>query len=260
MKHSHRAVLWSAAACGALSALLAVAPASWVASALATASGQRIELAEARGNWRDGSALLVLRGGAHSEDAALAPGRLSWHLGLGQLWRGRVQLQLFDAAISPAPLQLGFAVRPSAWQLQLSSPWTATLPAAMLQGLGTPWNTLALQAQLNLNVRALDFGSADGRLTLRGEVGLDALNVVSRLSQVAPLGSYRLQLHGEGARATVRLSTISGALQLSGDGLWNGHRWHFDGRGSAAPERAAELASLLGLLGQPAGDHVRINL
>ncbi len=260
MKPSHRVLLWSSAACGALCAVVATAPASWVASALGSASAQRVQLAEARGSWRDGSALLVLRGGGQSEDAALAPGRLSWHVGLGELWRGRVRLQLHDTAISPQPLQLAIAWQPSAWQLRLMAPWNARLPAALLQGLGTPWNTLALQARLDLSMRDLELGSAAGRATLRGEVGLDALDVASRLTQVAPLGSYRLRLHGDGASATVRLSTIAGPLQLTGDGVWNGQQWHFNGRGSAAPQRAAELASLLGLLGQPDGDHVRITL
>jgi general secretion pathway protein N len=260
MKPTHRAALWLSAACGALSGLLVAAPASWVAATLAAASAQRVQLAEASGSWHDGSALLVLRGGGQSEDAALAPGRLSWHVGLGELWRGRLQLQLEDAAISPAPLQFVIALSPSAWQLRQTASWTAQLPASLLQGLGTPWNTLALQARLDLSLHDLEIGAADGRATLRGDVRLDALDVTSRLSQVAPLGSYRLQLHGTGASATVRLSTLGGPLRLAGDGLWNGQQWHFDGRGSAAPERAAELASLLGLLGQPDGDHVRITL
>ncbi len=260
MSRSHRAALWLAAACGVLSALLAAAPASWVAAAVDAASAQRVQLAEARGSWRNGSALLVLRGGAHSEDAALAPGRLSWHVGLGQLWRGHVQLQLRDTALSPTPLQCLIALRPSAWQLRQLGPWRAQLPAALLQGLGTPWNTLALQARLELSAKDVELGSTEGRATLRGNIDLDILDVASRLSPIAPLGSYRLQLHGTGASATVALSTIGGPLQLSGDGVWNGQQWHFNGRGSTAPQHAAELASLLGLLGQPAGDHVRITL
>ncbi len=260
MKQTQRAALWLAAACGVLCGVLAMAPASWVAAALGAASAQRVQLAEASGSWRDGSALLVLRGGAQSEDAALAPGRISWHVGLGALWRGQLQLQLADAAISPEPLHFIVAFRPSAWQLRQTTSWTAQLPAALLQGLGTPWNTLALQARLDLTLHDVEFGSTDGRATLRGGVGLDVLDVASRLSQLAPLGSYRLQLRGAGASATVRLSTLSGPLHLSGNGAWNGQQWHFDGRGSAAPQRAAELASLLGLLGQPDGDHVRIVL
>ncbi len=255
---AQRLLLLLAAVLGVACALLVAAPAGWLGAALASASGQRLQLAETRGSWHDGSALLVLRGGANSETATLLPGRLTWHVGLGRLWRGQVDLHMDDAALSAEPLRLEAQWRPGVWRLRQRAPWKGTVPAALLQGLGTPWNTLALRARLDLSVRGLDVQVADGRAQLHGDAQLDAMDVQSRLSQVAPLGSYRVLLHGAGASATLQLSTESGPLQLRGQGQWNGRQWRFEGRGSAAPQRAAELASLLGLLGEPAGDHVRI--
>ena len=247
-----------AALLGIVCALLAAAPASWLGALLYAASGQRVQLAEARGNWHNGSALLVLRGGADAQGATLAPGRLDWHIALGQIWRGQLQLRLHDAALGAQALRLGAMVRPSSWSVRQLAPWQGQLPASLLQGLGTPWNTLALRGHLELTLHALVLAVADGRAQLRGNAQLDARDVQSRLSLVAPLGSYRVVLRGEGASATLQLTTLDGPLRLQGTGLWNGRQWRFDGRGSAAPSRAAELASLLGLLGEPAGNHVRI--
>ncbi len=255
---TQRLLLVFAAVLGIVFALVVAAPANWLGAALTAASGQRVQLAEARGSWHDGSALLVLRGGAYSEAATLAPGRVSWHIGLGELWRGQLQLQVLDTALSHDVLQLEAQWHPGSWRLRQLAPWKGSLPAALLQGLGTPWNTLALRARLDLDLNGVDMQVADGRAQLFGDAKLDAMDVQSRLSQVAPLGSYRMLLRGEGPSATLQLSTVSGPLQLRGEGQWNGRQWRFEGRGSAQPQHAAELASLLGLLGEPAGDHVRI--
>ena len=65
---------------GLLLALLAFAPAAWLANRVASASGDYVRLADARGTvWR-GSAVLVLTGGPGSRDASVLPGRLSWTL------------------------------------------------------------------------------------------------------------------------------------------------------------------------------------
>ena len=61
---------------GSLAAGLGFAPASWLASALSAASGQRLLLADARGTVWQGSAVMVLTGGEGSHDASALPGRL----------------------------------------------------------------------------------------------------------------------------------------------------------------------------------------
>jgi hypothetical protein len=81
---------WAAAGVllGSLVAGLVFAPASWLASALSGASGQRLLLADARGTVWQGSAVMVLTGGEGSHDASALPGRLHWTLGLdGLAWR-----------------------------------------------------------------------------------------------------------------------------------------------------------------------------
>ena len=63
---------------GAVVALVAFAPAAWLASAVASATGERLLLTDARGTLWNGSALPVLSGGAGSRDASALPSRLEW--------------------------------------------------------------------------------------------------------------------------------------------------------------------------------------
>jgi general secretion pathway protein N len=78
---------------GALAALIH-APASWLAAALASATDQRLLLADARGSIWSGSAIAVLTGGPGSRTASALPGRLKWTFGLARENRSRVEVRL----------------------------------------------------------------------------------------------------------------------------------------------------------------------
>lgn len=243
-------------------ALLAHAPASWVADTVARVSGQRLLLCEARGDWRDGAARVVLSAGPEGHDASVLPGVLHWRVGLRDLWHGVVDLRLRWPPVADAELHWQARLGVGSWGLrQLGGPpWQADVPAALLQGLGTPWNTIAPRGLVSLELRQAALRSAAGRVQLRGNLRIDASNMSSRLSTVSPLGSYRVDILGQGPTARIRLSTLQGQLQLAGDGVWNGNRLQFSGTARAAPGHEQALATLLGLLGQPDGDHVRIAL
>jgi hypothetical protein len=58
---------------GAVLALAAYAPAAWLARAAASATSERLLLADARGTVWQGSAVVVLTGGAGSRDASALP-------------------------------------------------------------------------------------------------------------------------------------------------------------------------------------------
>ena len=255
-----RPALWPAVLVGAAWALLACAPAAWVADAVASSTRGHVLLADARGTWHAGSALLVLQGAEH--DAELAPGRLRWTLGFADVWRGRVHLTLDWPDVAPAPLRLETGLAAGGWTLRQTDAetWAATLPASLLVGLGAPWNTIAPDGALALTMHGLGLRSAQGRLRMHGALQLDARDMRSRLSPVAPLGSWRLRLEGEGADAALRLSTLEGPLMVEGTGDWNGSRLQFTGRAHAAPGQEQALAGLLDLIGQPDGSGVRIAL
>jgi general secretion pathway protein N len=74
----------------------------------------------------------------------------------------------------------------------------------------------------------------------------------SRLSTLRPMGSYRLVVQG-GDVPTLTLSTLEGALQLSGTGQWVGQRLRFTGEATATPEREAALSNLLNIIGRRSG-------
>ena len=97
---------------------------------------------------------------------------------------------------------------------------------------------------------------------MTGQAQLDMLAMSSRLSTLRPMGSYRLLLQGGsgGQAPQLTLSTLDGALLLSGNGQWVGQRLRFTGEASAAPERAAALANLLNIIGRRSGARSIITL
>lgn len=241
---------------GALPALAVFAPAQWLAGAVARASGGQVQLAQARGTVWNGSAQLVLTGGLDSQDAAALPGRLNWQL--RPTWGGGVRALVRAACCTPEPLRLQVQPRWGGAQLTVQdnqSQW----PAALLTGLGTPWNTLQLQGQLALHTSGLNAEWASGRMLLAGQLQLDALAMSTRLSTLRPMGSYRLLLEG-GAVPTLQLSTLNGALQMQGSGQWVGKRLRFEGEATAEPEREAALSNLLNIIGRRRGARSLITL
>ena len=207
-----------------------------------------MQLQQARGTVWTGSAQLVLTGGSASKDRTALPGRVQWQLrptltGLRAQW--------LASCCTSAPMQaqahLGWAsLRIAVADSQ--SQW----PAGLLTGLGTPWNTLQPQGQLALQTTGLELRWAAGRMVMAGQVQLDARARSSRLSTLRPLGSYRLALQG-GEAPTLALTTLEGALQLSGTGQWVGNRLRFTGEATAAPDREAALSNLLNIIGRRSG-------
>lgn len=244
---------WRWAAAGALTGLLVAlvlfAPARWVAALLRQASAGQLVLAAPRGSFWQGSAQLVLSGGAGSRDAMALPGEFSWRI--RPSWDG-LTLQLKADCCMQQALQLN--ATPLGWrgvQLALAdsqSQW----PAGLLIGLGTPWNTIQAQGQLLASTHGLNVQWVQGRLSLAGRVQLDARQISSRLSTLRPMGSYRLTLQG-GRSATLALSTLEGRLQLSGQGQWVGQRLQFEGIAQATPESVDALSNLLNIIGRRQG-------
>ncbi|HNM41303.1 MAG TPA: type II secretion system protein N [Giesbergeria sp.] len=240
---------------GVLPALLAFAPAHWLATAVGRASGQQIQLQAPSGTVWTGSAQLVLTGGPGSQDRAALPARLHWHL--RPTWGG-LRAELRADCCTPTPLLLRLGLRWGGARVALAdgqSQW----PAAVLTGLGTPWNTLQPQGQLLLQTTGLQAEWTAGRLAVAGSAQLDALAMSSRLSTLKPMGSYRITLQG-GEAVALQLQTLQGDLQLSGSGQWVGQRLRFAGEASATPEREGALSNLLNIIGRRNGARSLITL
>lgn len=244
---------WAGVLCGAVAGLVAFAPAAWLADGVAAASGRRLLLADARGTVWNGSAVPVLSGGAESQAAAMLPGRLGWSLG----WGGTaLQLRLRQPCCIDGELVVLLRPGLGGWTVDLpprNSP-IGDWPAAWLVGLGAPWNSLQLGGTLRLSSPGLSLQTAAGRWRLDGGAVLEIADLSSRLATLDRLGTYRLQIDGRnGQPATVNLSTVDGALLLSGTGQWTGSQFRFRGEARAAPGFERALDNLLNLLGRRQG-------
>jgi general secretion pathway protein N len=239
---------WTGAAIGLLVALLLFAPARWLAASVLSATQGRVVLEEPRGTVWNGSAQLLLAGGAGSTDAMALPTRLDWRL--RPRWDG-AHLELATACCTKQPLALRAHLRWGGALVDVAdvpSEW----PAALLAGLGTPWNTLQFEGDLHLATQGLSVEWVQGRLSIAGRAELRAQRLSSRLSTLRPMGSYRITVLG-GNTPTLQLDTLEGSLQLSGSGQWVGTRLHFSGTASAAPEREGALSNLLNIIGRRSG-------
>ena len=240
---------------GVLVATLAFAPASWLVGVVASATQQRVLLADARGTVWSGSADAVLTGGEGSRDASSLPGRLSWTTH----WRGLgVELQLQHACClnGAVALQVSPGFGRTTYTLVPPSGWVGQWPTALLGGLGTPWNTMQLGGTVRLVSPGLKIDSVQGRMVIDGKAEFEVLGVSSRLSTLDRLGSYRMSLTGDAANpgiSNLLLSTQDGALQLSGNGSLGpaGLRFRGEARASAAEEAA--LSNLLNIIGRRDG-------
>ncbi|MCA0243103.1 MAG: type II secretion system protein N [Proteobacteria bacterium] len=250
---------WAAAgaSAGAAVALALQPPASWLAQALADATGGHLLLADARGSLWHGSAALVLSGGSGARQASALPGRLQWSLGLAdEGWRPELRLQ--QPCCIEGTLKLG--LEPGIGRLRVSfgagRVAVGRWPASWLVGLGAPFNTLQPGGSLQLSADALSVESVQGRWRVNGQAELELLALSSALSPLDSLGSYRLQLSGGGPAdegAKLNLVTLRGPLNLSGAGQWVGPRLRFRGQARADAGSEALLNNLLNLMGQRQG-------
>jgi general secretion pathway protein N len=234
-----------------MAALLWFAPASWLAGFVADATGQRVVLANAVGTLWSGSARLEFNGGSGSTDATALPGRVNWRL--RPSWTG-FTTALDASCCTKQTLTVTTRLRWGGAQVDLSdnvSHW----PAALLTGLGTPWNTLQAEGDLQLSTRALAVTVVEGRVSVSGGADIEARQMSSRLSTLRPMGSYRFSITGGGAggATALALETLDGSLLLSGSGQWAGAHLRFNGVATAAPEREAALANLLNIIGRRDG-------
>jgi len=240
---------------GALLAVLMFAPASWLARGLASASEGHLLITDTRGSIWNGSGVLVLTGGADSRDASALPGRMHWRMGMQGL---ALRLSARQDCCINGELQL--LLRPGWGRFEIAlanqADWSARWPAGWLAGLGTPWNTLQLGGSLRMSARDFRLEWVQGRWRQFGQLDMDLVNLSSRVSTVAPLGSYRFSIAGDAANAGIsqlRLSTLDGALLLSGQGSMGGGKTRFLGEATAAPGREAALDNLLNIIGRRQG-------
>ena len=242
--------VWAAIGAGAglVFAALVFAPARWLAGPVARATGGHVVLSDTRGTLWSGSGQLMLSGGEGSSDAVSLPTRLDWRLGLR--WNG-LAAEVQSVCCTQTPVTLRLRPRWGGAHLTVGNV-QAGVPASLLAGLGTPWNTLQMDGDLRLSSEDLSVEWVQGRLAIAGRAELTAQRMSSRLSTLRPMGSYRITVLG-GATPALQLATLDGALRLEGAGQWVGSRLRFSGTASAAPDSEAALSNLLNIIGRRSG-------
>jgi general secretion pathway protein N len=238
---------------GATLATVLWLPARWLQPWVSQASQGRVEWVQTQGTLWDGQTRIALTGGPGSQDRALVPGTWSWQLRPN--WRGGpgAVLRVVASCCLAQPVQVV-----AHWQNQ-STTWRVSdaqwhAPLTPLRGLGTPWNTLGLQGQLQLQTLGLAGTLKGGRSVVQGQVQVSASDVSSRLTTVAPLGSYSAELSWpQQALAQWSVRTLSGHLDIHGQGQIAQGRVRFRGEASASAETETALANLLNIIGRRQG-------
>ncbi len=235
---------------GALCGTVPFVPASYLAASLASASNGSVQLAEAAGTvWNGrGRPMFVSGGETEAQRITAFPALVQWEfaeLGIAPL---RAVLRVSGPGVVDRP----FTVAVTTDGVSLT-PGAMRMPAEILEGAGSPLNTLKLggSTQIAWDTLALRSGRLEGGLTL------DWTQARSALSRVEPLGNYRLTATATGSQVGFALTTLTGPLLLEGNGTWQSNRGvQFRGEARAEQSRVAELAPLLGLLGRFRGPGV----
>lgn len=238
--------------------VLVMAPAQWVASAIGKATGERVLLAEASGSLWRGEATVVLSPGRDAGIARVSlPERLSWQLSPWRLLTGVADLTLTHPSALSQPMRV---LADFSGRVELMAT-NVRLPAALLVGLGAPFNTLKPGGLINLSWQRLEMHKGRMQGDLTGEWQF----ATSALTPVAPFGHYRLVTEGGFPGTRLKLLTLSGPLELTGDGTIDERgRLRLTGRARAAPaadpSTKAQLAGLVSLLGRRDGESAILSI
>ena len=222
-------------------------PASWFAWGLNRYSGGTVRLDPIAGNLWHGNGKLVIY---YPRMVPHDLGNTEWSVSFFWLFAGRIQSRW---NIESPDSQAQSIVRIGAGLTQLLETRIA-LPAQTIGVFYAPASLIAPQGQIQLRADRLTIGKD----TLEGNSEILWNNAGSGLTAVQPLGNYRLEITAAGKTATLKLSTLQGALDLTGQGQWQVENGQIHLTGTAVPrERAADLEPLLKLIGPDQGNGKR---
>jgi len=236
----------------ALVTIFALAPAQWADDGVRRISDGHVRLAETAGTIWNGSGTLVFASGQSDREAgASLPEPLSWRLDPLALLFGTMELTLHHPSALSGPWHVSAYLN---GRLHLGAV-ALRLPAAMLAGLGAPWNTVRPGGIISLRTDGIELAhnQCSGSVTAEWE------DASSALTPVAPIGHYLLQTSGHYPGMEVRLQTVAGPLELEGSGtIGAGGHLQFEGiaraQATADPATKTQLTGLISLLGRRDGD------
>jgi len=219
-------------------------PASWFAWGLNRYSGGTVRLDPIAGNLWSGSGRVVIY---YPQTTPHDFGQTEWRINPLWLLTGRMRLSLKS---NDQDRQIKTTLVAAGNNFTLKDTETE-FPAAFVAQLYAPLSLISPQGKVRISTSELIMAAGK----MEGTAALEWLNAGSSLSSVQPLGDYRLELTGAGKNVNLKLATLRGDLDLTGQGQWQPQTGQVQINGSAVPRaRAGELESLLNMIGPDQGN------
>lgn len=234
-------LLWMAAAFAV--GLLAFLPATAMDLVIRHASKDRVEMVNPRGTLWAGEGDVVVRG------KGTLVGHFAWAWQPRALVDGKMQFAIHTPG-GATVLSLGIG------GLAIER-FRVVLPVEALSGAIPEIGRYGFQGVAEFAAEQLTWSPS----RVSGKATCDARNIGSPIARVNPLGSYRLELVGEGDAATVTMGTLPGsALVIEGRGAVKQGVASFQGAMSPAPPHREVLAPFLSAIGGGSGDSLPLRL
>ena len=223
--------------------LIVEMPASWFAWGLNQYSHRAVRLDPIGGSLWSGNGRIVIY---HPQTTPHDLGTAEWNINPLWLFTGRIQMHWL---VKAQDTNIDATVQFCPGQTQ----WVDTDASFPAQSVSTfyPAATLILPKGL---VRLHTARFSIGQKGIEGSGEIFWQNAGSSLSSVQPLGDYRLEIAGAEKNAKLKLTTLRGDLEFTGQGQWQPQTGQVQINGSAMPRaRAGELESLLRMIGDDQG-------
>lgn len=173
-------------------------------------------------------------------------GLMEWRINPFWLFAGRVQVSL-EGGDQDRRIKTTLAL---ARDRVLLKNTVAEFPAAFMAQIYTPLSLISPQGKVRINAPEFMLTAESAE----GAASLEWLSAGSSLSSVQPLGDYRLDITGADKNADLKLTTLRGDLEFTGQGQWQPQTGQLRINGTAAARaRGGELESLLGMIGADRG-------
>ena len=218
-------------------------PASWVEWGLFRYTQGMVSINGASGSLWRGTAPLVVQ---LPQSSPQYLGDLSWNVNPLWLIIGRLQVHLNITAPN-LQMQGNVALSPSTIRV---AQMHGKLPASLINLYYAPAALFAPSGWLHVDIDTLAIAQG-----INGSIDILWQDAGSSLSQVNPLGDYRLHLTGEGDTTRIQVETLRGVLMLNGQGHWQWGTGQLQVNGTAKPDAnsAAQVEPILKLLGPDQG-------
>jgi general secretion pathway protein N len=221
-------------------------PANFIAARVRAAAPGTIEVSETKGSlWNGSTSARIAAPGGH-----LIFDRIEWRFVPERLMAGRLA---FDVnAVGHGIAGHGQLARGlTRWELRDVKATGEVEALIPLLPLAATWRP---EGKLAISTRALDWDDNDARGDLRAEWKDAAVS----LSEVRPLGTYRLDARAEGGPAKLTLTTVDGALRVFGEGTFTPpSKLSVSGEARGEGSNAKQLDALLDLMGPRRPDGAR---